>query len=108
MQYSGQVFTFFKLAVKVLVSLKDSLDARRITSSETRNVLFKLLARILVFKAEAYLLDLFNSNQTSIILVKDQLEALKSLIAALTIMPRKLIFTDLGNIQTDEKLILMN
>ncbi|CDP11642.1 unnamed protein product [Coffea canephora] len=104
MQHWRLVVMLFEPVVEQLLSLKDSLNARRITNGEARNVLFKVLLRILVFKAEAYSMDLLNGDES--LLVKHQIGALKSLVASMTNMPRKLIFMNLEKVHKDEILIL--
>ncbi|KAL3533657.1 hypothetical protein ACH5RR_007178 [Cinchona calisaya] len=107
MEFWKQVFLLSGEVAKKLEVLPNSFNAGKITRYEVRNVLLKWLISILVFKAEAYLMDLLNSNENLILLVKDQIVYLKSLVASITNMPKKLIFLDLEKVTKDEILMLM-
>ena len=68
----------------------------------TRDVLFKLLLRNLVIRADAYLMDLIASDAILFLPMKDHIRTLKSLIASIIKIPRTLIFMNLESLTEDD------
>ncbi|XP_071926846.1 putative late blight resistance protein homolog R1A-4 [Coffea arabica] len=109
MENGKETVEFIEEEAKELESLKTSLEARKISPVAAGKVILKLLVRSLVFRADAYLMDLMSSNANLILPAKDQIGTLKSLIASIRNVPNKLIFSNIaGKVTEDESLIMIH
>ncbi|XP_027099866.1 uncharacterized protein [Coffea arabica] len=108
MEFWKQVYMLSGEVARDLRLLPLSFKERKLSRYGVRSMLLKWLTSILVFKAKAYLMDLLNCNNSSLVLlVKDDVGTLESLVASILHMPKKLIFVDLEKVMEDEILILM-
>ncbi|CDP11649.1 unnamed protein product [Coffea canephora] len=108
MEFWKQVYMLSGEVARGLRLLPLSFKERKLSRYGVRSMLLKWLTSMLVFKAKAYLMDLLNCNNSSLVLlVKDDVGTLESLVASILHMPKKLIFVDLEKVTEDEILILM-